>query len=50
LVGKEELGVVWEEGKGQREGETVEFLAIDFYQVGSHENFHDTLKRYLREG
>ena len=22
---------------------------IDFYQVGSHENFYDELKRYLRE-
>lgn len=29
--------------------ETVEFLAIDFYQVGPHENFYDALKRYLRE-
>ena len=27
----------------------IEFLVIDFYQVGSHENFYDTLKRYLRE-
>ncbi len=27
----------------------VEFLLIDFYQVGSHENFYDTLKRFLRE-
>ena len=26
----------------------VEFLMIDFYQVGSHENFYDELKRYLR--
>lgn len=23
-------------------------LIIDFYQVGSHENFYDELKRYLR--
>lgn len=23
-------------------------LVIDFYQVGSHENFYDELKRYLR--
>ncbi len=28
---------------------SVEFLVIDFYQVGTHENFYDTLKRYLRE-
>lgn len=26
-----------------------EFVAIDFYQVGTHENFYDTLKRYLQE-
>ena len=27
----------------------IEFLAIDFYQVGTHENFYDILKRYLQE-
>lgn len=27
----------------------IEFIGIDFYQVGSHENFYDILKRYLRE-
>ena len=32
---------------GSPDGE-VEFLVIDFYQVGSHENFYDELKRYLR--
>lgn len=26
----------------------VELLIIDFYQVGSHENFYDELKRYLK--
>lgn len=26
----------------------IEFLVIDFYQVGPHENFYDELKRYLR--
>jgi len=26
----------------------LEFLIIDFYQVGVHENFYDTLKQYLR--
>ena len=26
----------------------VEFLIIDFYQVGVHENFYDELKQYLR--
>lgn len=29
--------------------EDVEFLVIDFYLVGPHENFYDTLKRYLKE-
>ena len=32
----------------QREGVDVELLIIDFYQVGSHENFYDELKRYLK--
>lgn len=27
---------------------TIEWLAIDFYQVGLHENFYDDLKRYLK--
>lgn len=27
---------------------TVEWLTIDFYQVGLHENFYDDLKRYLK--
>jgi len=27
----------------------LEFLFIDFYQVGSHENFYETLKHYLRQ-
>ena len=26
----------------------LEFLIIDFYQVGVHENFYDALKKYLR--
>jgi len=26
----------------------MEFLIIDFYQVGVHENFYDELKQYLR--
>ncbi len=28
---------------------TIEFLIIDFYKVGSHENFYQELKRYLRQ-
>jgi len=28
----------------------VEFLIIDFYQVGTHENFYESLKRYLKRG
>lgn len=27
----------------------LEFLIIDFYQVGSHENFYDDLKHYLQQ-
>ena len=27
----------------------VDFLGIDFYKVGSHENFYEELKRYMRE-
>jgi len=27
----------------------IEFLIIDFYQVGSHENFYDGLKHYLKQ-
>ena len=27
---------------------SVEFLIIDFYQVGVHENVYDALKQYLR--
>ena len=27
----------------------LEFLFIDFYQVGSHENFYNELKKYLRQ-
>lgn len=29
-------------------GDALELLFIDFYQVGSHEQFYDELKRYLR--
>lgn len=29
-------------------GGLLELLLIDFYQVGTHENFYDDLKRYLR--
>lgn len=28
---------------------TVEFLVIDFYQVGPHKKFYEKLKRYLKE-
>ncbi len=27
----------------------IEFLVIDFYKVGSHENFYDELKHYIKE-
>lgn len=34
--------------EAQRQGVNVELLTIDFYQAGSHENFYDELKRYLK--
>jgi hypothetical protein len=27
----------------------IEFLVIDFYKIGSHENFYDELKHYIDE-
>lgn len=27
----------------------IEFLVIDFYKIGTHENFYDELKRYMSE-
>jgi hypothetical protein len=30
------------------EGVEIELLYIDFYQVGTHENFYATLKKYLK--
>jgi hypothetical protein len=36
------------EGLSAKGVKTLEFLVIDFYQIGSHENFYDDLKRYLR--
>jgi ParE-like toxin of type II bacterial toxin-antitoxin system len=35
--------------KVDEKSSTVEFLTIVFYKVGTHENFYDELKRYLRE-
>ncbi|MFA7238868.1 MAG: type II toxin-antitoxin system RelE/ParE family toxin [Sulfuricellaceae bacterium] len=32
------------------QGIDVELLIIDFYQIGSHENFYNELKRYLKSG
>ena len=32
----------------QAAGGLLELLLIDVYQVGTHENFYDDLKRYLR--
>ncbi len=28
----------------------IDLLLIDFYQVGTHENFYDDLKKYLKTG
>jgi mRNA-degrading endonuclease RelE of RelBE toxin-antitoxin system len=33
----------------QIKNSALEFLAIDFYQVGTHENFYTDLKRYLKQ-
>ena len=35
--------------RASAKGVSLEFLGIDFYQVGSHENFYDDLKNYLRQ-
>jgi len=32
-----------------RSKESIELLWIDFYKIGSHENFYPELKRFLRE-
>ena len=32
-----------------KDPEHLNILWIDFYKVGSHENFYDELKRYLKE-
>jgi mRNA-degrading endonuclease RelE of RelBE toxin-antitoxin system len=34
--------------EARRQGIGVKLLFIDFYQVGSHENFYGDLKRYLK--
>lgn len=30
-------------------GAEIEFFVIDFYKIGTHENFYDELKRYIDE-
>ena len=39
----------WPPPEEQAGSAEIEFLVIDFYKVGAHENFYDELKRYLRE-
>ncbi|MCL2346135.1 MAG: type II toxin-antitoxin system RelE/ParE family toxin [Desulfobulbus sp.] len=34
--------------EGLEQDMKMELLMINFYQVGSHENFYDDLKRYIR--
>ena len=34
--------------RATKKGTPLEFLIIDFYQVGVHENFYAELKQYLR--
>jgi hypothetical protein len=31
-----------------RHAETIEILLIDFYKIGTHENFYTELKKYLK--
>lgn len=45
---RQEYLVAYRLPEAEGEGPGVELLVIDFYQVGSHENFYDELKRYLR--
>lgn len=35
-------------GEQSYNGEKLEELMIDFYQIGTHENFYDELKRFIR--
>jgi hypothetical protein len=35
--------------RAHKKNTPLEFLAIDFYQVGVHENFYSELKKYLRQ-
>jgi hypothetical protein len=46
---RQEYLVAYRPPKDESTGGAPEFLIIDFYQVGSHENFYDELKRYLRQ-
>ncbi|MDE1179898.1 type II toxin-antitoxin system RelE/ParE family toxin [Paraburkholderia sp.] len=32
----------------KKTGFDIEFLVIDFYQAGTHENFYEALKHYLK--
>lgn len=45
---RQEYLVAYRPPSAGAEAQPVELLFIDFYQVGSHENFYDELKRYLR--
>ena len=36
------------DGEIKAEDHRIEVLCIDFYQVGPHENFYATLKKYLK--
>ncbi|MEI8363788.1 MAG: type II toxin-antitoxin system RelE/ParE family toxin [Betaproteobacteria bacterium] len=43
---KQEYLIAYKFGKS---ADLITLLWIDFYQVGSHENFYEELKRYLRQ-
>jgi hypothetical protein len=43
---KQEYLIAYQFGKS---ADLITLIWIDFYQVGSHENFYEELKRYLRQ-
>lgn len=43
---KQEYLIAYKFGKS---ADLITLLWIDFYQLGSHENFYEELKRYLRQ-
>jgi ParE-like toxin of type II bacterial toxin-antitoxin system len=46
---RQEYLIAYKQQTDQENNIGVELLLIDFYKVGSHENFYDELKKYLKE-